>query len=137
MSSFHCVTISIPGTSANLGPGFDCFGVALGFYDGFLGPGTGTFWTMAFVVVLGFNLTKATGYTKVMNLASNIASLACFLIAGNIYFIAGAAMGIGQMLGARMGSRLVIRKGTSLIRPIFITMVLLLTVKLAYDSWHK
>src|SRR5438105_1187801 len=52
------------------------FGLALGFYDGFLGPGTGTFWTMAFVVVLGFNLTKATGYTKVMNLASNVASLA-------------------------------------------------------------
>src|SRR5438445_1232549 len=51
------------------------FGLTLGFYDGFLGPGTGTFWTMGFVLALGFNLTRATAYTKVMNFASNLASL--------------------------------------------------------------
>lgn len=119
-------------------PRFDTlFGLALGFYDGFLGPGAGTFWTMAFVLTLGFNLTRATAYTKLMNLASNLASLACFLIRGNVYFIPGLAMGAGQILGARIGSRLVIRKGAALIRPIFITMVLLLTLKLAYDSWRK
>ena len=52
------------------------FGLGIGFYDGFFGPGTGTFWTMAFVLGLGFNLTRATGYTKVMNFASNLSSLA-------------------------------------------------------------
>ncbi len=65
------------------------FGLGLGFYDGFFGPGTGTFWTMAFMLCLGFNLTKATGYTKVMNFASNLSSLAFFLLAGNVRFTAG------------------------------------------------
>jgi uncharacterized protein len=111
------------------------FGLVLGFYDGFLGPGTGTFWTMAFVLALGFNLTRATAYTKVMNLASNLSSLIFFLIAGKIYFIAGLAMGAGQMLGARLGAGLVIKRGTKLIRPIFISMVLLLIVKLLYSSY--
>jgi len=113
------------------------FGLCLGFYDGFLGPGTGTFWTMGFVAVLGFNLTRATAYTKVMNFASNLTSFAFFLVAGKIYFIAGITMGIGQILGARLGSGLVIKQGTKLIRPIFITMVLLLTLKLAWDAWRK
>jgi len=111
------------------------FGLALGFYDGFLGPGTGTFWTMAFVVALGFNLTRATAYTKVMNLASNLSSLAFFLIAGKVYFIAGAAMGAGQILGARLGAGLVIKQGTKLIRPIFLSMVLLLILKLLYTTY--
>ena len=57
-------------------------GLGLGFYDGFIGPGTGTFWTMAFMLGLGFNLTKATGYTKVMNAASNWISLIFFAFAG-------------------------------------------------------
>jgi len=113
------------------------FGLGLGFYDGFLGPGTGTFWTMAFVLALGFNLTRGTAYTKVMNFASNLSSLAFFLIAGKIYWLAGFAMGAGQLVGARLGSRLVIRKGTQLIRPIFISMVLLLILKLIYDAMRR
>jgi uncharacterized membrane protein YfcA len=113
------------------------FGLALGFYDGFLGPGTGSFWAMAFMLALGFNLTKATGYTKVMNFASNIASLAYFLIAGRILYGAGLTMGIGQLLGARVGSRMVVTRGTRFIRPIFLTMVLALTLKLLYDAFRK
>ncbi len=82
------------------------FGIA--FYDGFFGPGAGTFWTMAFVLALGFNLTRATGYTKVVNFASNLTSLAFFLCAGQVLFAAGLAMGAGQLLGARLGARMVI-----------------------------
>ena len=106
------------------------FGLVLGFYDGFFGPGTGTFWTMAYVLVLGFNLTKATGYSKVVNFASNISSLALFLWQGNIYFAAGLAMGFGQILGAKLGSGMVITRGTKFIRPIFITVVLAIALKL-------
>lgn len=106
------------------------FGLGLGFYDGFLGPGTGTFWTMAFVLALGFNLTRATGYTKVMNFGSNISSLALFLWRGNVWFGAGVLMGVGQFLGARIGAHMVIKRGTGFIRPIFLTMVLALTIKL-------
>lgn len=119
-------------------PGFDwTFGLLIGFYDGFFGPGTGTFWTMAFVLGLGFNLTRATGYTKVMNFASNLSSLALFLAGGKVFFVAGLTMGIGQLLGARLGARMVIARGTKFIRPIFISMVLALTAKLIYDNYAK
>lgn len=118
--------------------GFDwTFGLLIGFYDGFFGPGTGTFWTMAFMLGLGFNLTRATGYTKVMNFASNLGSLAFFLLGGDVRWPAGLAMGAGQLLGARMGSRMVIAKGTKFIRPVFLAVVLALTVKLLRDSYLK
>ena len=110
------------------------FGLALGFYDGFLGPGAGTFWTMAFMLGLGFNMTKATGYTKVMNLASNLSSLTFFLLAGSVHFIPGLTMGCGQLVGARIGSSIVIKKGTKFIRPIFISVVLALTLKLLFSA---
>ena len=111
------------------------FGIA--FYDGFFGPGAGTFWTMAFVLALGFNLTRATGYTKVVNFASNLTSLTFFLCAGYVLFAAGLAMGVGQLLGARLGARMVMKRGTKFIRPVFITMVLVLTTKLLYDAFTK
>ncbi len=113
------------------------FGLLIGFYDGFFGPGTGTFWAMAFVLGLGFNLTRATAYTKVMNFASNLSAIAVFLISGKVVLAAGLIMGLGQLLGARLGSRMVIGKGTKLIRPVFITVCLLLTAKLLYDAYAK
>jgi uncharacterized membrane protein YfcA len=113
------------------------FGLLLGFYDGFFGPGAGTFWTMAFVLCLGFNLTRATGYTKAVNFASNLCSLLIFLGAGKVDFVAGLTMGAGQLLGARFGSRMVLRGGAKFIRPVFITVVLALTTKLLYDAFVK
>jgi uncharacterized protein len=113
------------------------FGLLIGFYDGFFGPGTGTFWAMAFVLCLGFNLTRATGYTKVMNFASNLGALLLFLAAGRVHFTAGLVMGAGQLLGARIGSRMVIARGTRFIRPIFISVVLGLTLKLLYDAYFR
>jgi uncharacterized membrane protein YfcA len=113
------------------------FGLLLGFYDGFFGPGTGTFWAMAFILGLGFNIVKATGYTKVMNFSSNLSSLLFFLIGGNVLFVSGLTMGVGQLLGARLGSRMVVAKGAKFIRPIFISMVLAITAKLLYDIYVK
>jgi len=113
------------------------FGLLIGFYDGFFGPGTGTFWAMAFMLGLGFNMTRATGYSKVMNFASNISSLAFFLAGGYVAFAAGLTMGVGQVLGAKVGARMVITRGTRFIRPIFISVVLVLTIKLLYDAYGK
>jgi len=119
-------------------PRFDLvFGLGIGFYDGFFGPGTGTFWAMAYMLGLGFNMTRATAYTKVMNFASNLSSLAFFLLGRNVLWAAGLSMGLGELLGARIGSRLVIANGTRFIRPIFISMVLALTLKLLYDAYIK
>src|SRR5487761_2043129 len=110
------------------------FGLGIGFYDGFLGPGTGTFWALAYLLGLGFNLTKATGYTKVMNFASNLSSLLFFLLGGHVLFRAGLVMGAGQWLGARLGATLVVRRGARFIRPVFFGVVLALTLKLLYDA---
>jgi len=112
------------------------FGLLLGFYDGFFGPGTGTFWTMAFMLGQGFNLTRATGYSKVMNFASNLSALVFFAFSGHVAFAAGLAMGAGQLLGARAGSRMVIARGTKFIRPVFISVVFALTLKLIWDQYR-
>lgn len=112
-------------------------GLVLGFYDGFLGPGTGSFWAMAFMLCLGFNLTRATGYTKVMNFASNLTSLAVFARAGQMDCAAGLMMGAGQLLGARVGSHMVVTRGARFIRPIFLVMVFALVLKLLYSAWVK
>lgn len=114
-----------------------CFGLLLGFYDGFFGPGTGTFWAMAFVLVAGLEFTRATASTKVMNFASNVASLLVFAVYGHVLLLPGIVMGCGQWLGARMGSRTVVRHGTKFIRPIFITIVLLLVAKLLHDVYRR
>ncbi|MDZ7815707.1 MAG: TSUP family transporter [Planctomycetota bacterium] len=111
------------------------FGLSIGFYDGFFGPGTGSFWTIAFVSLLGYNLKKATTHTKVMNFTSNVVSLIVFLIGGYVNFVAGIAMALGEVLGARLGAGLVIKRGTKFIRPIFITMVGLVMLKLFWDQF--
>jgi hypothetical protein len=110
------------------------FGLSIGFYDGFFGPGTGSFWPVAMVLLLGLNLVKATGYTKVMNFTSNIVSLIVFFIGGNIVFWPGLCMGLGEILGAKIGTTLVIKKGVKFIRPVFIAVVLATTLKLFYDN---
>jgi uncharacterized membrane protein YfcA len=110
------------------------FGVVLGFYDGFFGPGTGSFWTMGCVLVMGMELRRATAYTKAMNLMSNLASLAVFLLEGQVDFRVGLIMAAGQLIGARLGSGLVIRQGAQWIRPILILVVLTLAAKLIRDN---
>ncbi len=113
---------------------FLLFGLSIGFYDGFFGPGTGTFWAMAFVLFLGFNLTRATAHTKVMNFASNLASLLFFLVNGFVSLPEGIVMGLGQFAGARVGARLVVRRGSRFIRPVFIVVVVAISVKLLWQN---
>ncbi len=110
------------------------FGIVLGFYDGFFGPGTGSFWTVALVALLGLELRSATGYTKAVNLCSNLGALVIFLFSGSVSFAAGGAMIAGQLLGAKLGSGLAIRKGAGFIRPIFLAVVFAMTVKLLWDA---
>lgn len=111
------------------------FALGIGFYDGLLGPGTGTFLALAFMLGLGFNLAKATANAKALNCASNIASLIVFLSVKKVWFVAGIAMGCGQWIGARLGSHMVLTRGTKFIRPVFLTMVVLITLKVIWDMW--
>jgi uncharacterized membrane protein YfcA len=113
------------------------FEFGIGFYDGLIGPGTGTFLALAFMLGLGFNLARATAHAKALNCASNLASLIVFLFAQKIWFVAGLLMGAGQGMGAWLGSHMVVTRGTKFIRPIFLTMTTLVTVKLIWDNWIK
>ncbi len=116
---------------------FLIFGILIGFYDGFFGPGTGTFWTIALVTLMGLNLKKATATTKIMNFTSNVVSLGVFLFGGNVLFIIGILMGFGQIFGAFIGSSLVVKKEVTFIRVFFLIIVGITILKLIYDSWLK
>ena len=115
---------------------YPLFGLSIGFYDGFFGPGTGSFWAMAFVLLLGCSLVRATAHTKVMNFTSNIVALVIFMAAGQVLFAEGLMMGVAQFLGAKIGANLVTLKGARFIRPVFITIVFLITAKLLYQNYR-
>ncbi|WP_078118925.1 TSUP family transporter [Thiosocius teredinicola] len=105
-------------------------GFSVGFYDGFFGPGTGSFFAVAFVMLLGYNLRRATAGTKILNFTSNVASLLFFAAGGHVVWHVGLAMGMAQIAGAWVGSHLVISHGTRLIRPLLVIVSLAISIKL-------
>ena len=107
----------------------------MGFYDGFFGPGSGSLWVFSLTFFLGFNLTKATAYTKVFNLKSNIIATACFALGHNIDYRLALCMAAGQLIGGRLGAYLAIKNGAKLIRPIFISVVTMTIFTLVYKSY--
>ena len=109
-------------------------GGCVGFYDGFFGPGAGSFYALAFVTLAGFNLAKSTAHAKVLNATSNVGGLLLFILGGKVIWATGFVMMVGQFFGARMGSRLVLSKGQSLIRPMIVIVSAVMSAKLLYDS---
>lgn len=109
-------------------------GGVLGFYDGFFGPGTGTFWTLVVVSLLGLELTRATAFTKVVNLTSNMASLLVFVITARVDYRIAAVMIAGQLIGGRLGARMAIKHGAGFIRVIFIAVVFAMVIKLLWNQ---
>ncbi|MEK7818170.1 MAG: TSUP family transporter [Bacteroidota bacterium] len=108
------------------------FGFAFGFYDGFFGPGVGLLWAFSFSAFLGYNLSKSTSHTSVVNFTSNLVALIIFLINGVVLFLPGIIMGVGQIIGARIGAQLVIERGAKFIRPIFIFMTSAVILKIIF-----
>ncbi|MFT6914064.1 MAG: putative membrane protein YfcA [Motiliproteus sp.] len=105
-------------------------GFGVGFYDGFFGPGAGSFYAIGFVSLLGFGLTKATAHTKVLNFTSNVAALLFFILGGQVVWTLGLVMAGGQLIGGRLGATLVVLKGAALIRPLVVILCILMSVKL-------
>jgi uncharacterized membrane protein YfcA len=101
----------------------------IGFYDGFFGPGTGSFFAMGGVALRGLGVIKATATAKTLNFGSNVAALAIFVIGGQVVWAATAAMIAGQLAGATVGARTMIRGGTRLIRPLVVTVSVAMLVK--------
>ena len=110
-------------------------GLGLGFYDGVAGPGTGAFWTVSTLLLYPMDLVRASGVARSMNFVSNAMALTVFIIAGQVAWLLGIAMGLALMAGAFFGARTAIRGGSKFIRPVFILVVLALTARLAWQHW--
>ena len=108
---------------------------AIGFYDGFFGPGTGSFFTTSLVGLRGLGLIRAAAHTKLFNFASNAGSLVLFLAAGQAVWLVGFVMAACAMVGAWIGSHLAMRHGARVIRPLLIVASLALTAKLIWDGF--
>lgn len=108
-------------------------GVAIGCYDGFFGPGTGTFLIIAFTAVLGFDLKTACGNTKIVNLTTNIAALVVFIQAGQVYYQVALPAAAFSIMGNWLGSGLAIKKGSKFIKPVMVVVLCILLCKLVWD----
>ena len=104
-------------------------GAVLGFYDGFFGPGTGSFILFAFVALLGFDFLRASASSKVINLATNIAALCFFIPEGYVRYDLGIVMAAANILGSIVGTHLALSKGARFVRALFIVVVIALLAK--------
>lgn len=111
-------------------------GLGIGMYDGLFGPGTGTFLILAFSAFLGMDLVTASGSAKVVNLASNVASLATFLSQGKVLFAIGLPAAACTVLGNYLGSRLAVKNGERFVRPVIFGVLALLILKSVWDLLH-
>ncbi|WP_417831003.1 TSUP family transporter [Terasakiella sp.] len=110
------------------------FGFSIGFYDGFFGPGTGSFFAVAFITMMGFNILKATAHTKILNFTSNIASLLFFILGGQMVWVVGLVMAMGQLVGGYLGSHMSMKHGGKIIRPLLVVISFAMTIKLIWSS---
>ena len=105
-------------------------GFVVGCYDGFFGPGTGTFLILGFTVFSGFDLLTASGNAKIVNLASNVAAFITFAVNGNIMWSLGLPAAVFGIAGNLLGSRLALKKGAKFIKPMFIVILTILFIKI-------
>ncbi|MES2900956.1 MAG: TSUP family transporter [Pseudomonadota bacterium] len=112
-------------------------GACIGFYDGFFGPGTGSFLIFLFVRFFGFDFLSASAAAKIVNVACNFSALMWFGYSGHILFLLGALMAVCQVAGSLIGTRLAIKHGSAFVRKLFLIVVSMLIVKTGYDAWIK
>ena len=104
--------------------------VAIGFYDGIFGPGAGSFYMLAFVMLLGYGVVRATAHTKLLNLASNLGSLLLYSATGAVVWPLGLVMAGASLIGAQIGSRVAMRFGVRIIRPLLVAVSGLMALRL-------
>lgn len=110
-----------------------CIGLVVGFYDGFFGPGTGSFFVLGFVVILGFEFIKASAYSKIINCITNLSALIVFLKQGNYILHLAILMATFNIAGSFIGSSLALKKGNEFVRIIFLVIVTIMIFKYGYD----
>jgi uncharacterized protein len=127
-----------PARTLNLPEGFRtavafAVGCAIGFYDGFFGPGTGTFLLIAFVGLFALDFLQASAHAKAINLTTNIAAVTRFASQGDIPYSYAIPMALSNIVGSFIGSHMAILKGSEFVRKFFLTVVLLLIARFAYE----
>lgn len=108
------------------------FITGIGFYDGFFGPGTGTFFTLSYCKMRAMDLIRATAHAKLMNFTTNIVSLIIFILSDQIIWQVGLAMAVGQIIGARIGAATAIKQGTDFIRYMTVVVCIIMSISLLY-----
>lgn len=109
-------------------------GAIVGLYDGLLGPGTGSFFVIGLVVLLGYGFLESSALAKLANLVTNLSSIVVFGIHGDLIWAVGLAMAAANLLGGLVGARMALRHGNAFIRKVFLFVIALLVVKLGYDT---
>lgn len=108
-------------------------GLVIGFYDGLIGPGTGSFLIIAMVIFLGYNFLASSAKAKIVNMATNLGALAFFLPTGHLLWGLGLLLGLANMVGGYLGARMAVSKGSKFIRIVFLVVVGVLVIRLGYD----
>lgn len=111
--------------------------IVVGFYDGFIGPGTGSFLVLGFVTILGFDFLNASANAKMVNLATNFGSICLFAMKGKIVWVFAIPMAFSNALGGWIGAKLAIKKGNDFIRKFFLFVVILTLIRFGYDVFLK
>jgi uncharacterized membrane protein YfcA len=112
-------------------------GLVMGFYDGFFGPGTGSFMVFLFVRVLGYDFLSASAAAKLINTATNASALVLFVVKGHIWWHFVLAMALANVLGSVLGTRLALQHGTGFVRVVFMLVVSALILKTSYDAFMR
>ncbi|CAH0158551.1 sulfite exporter TauE/SafE family protein [Microbacterium foliorum] len=112
-------------------------GLVIGFYDGLIGPGTGTFLVISLVALLGYDFLQASAKAKIVNLATNAGALLLFIPHGAVLWLLGGILAVANVAGSYLGSRMAISKGARFIRVVFLAVVGVLIAKLGVDVWNE
>jgi uncharacterized membrane protein YfcA len=112
-------------------------GLTIGFYDGFFGPGAGSFFVFLFVRWLGYDFLHASASAKLLNVTSNLAALILFAVKGHVWWHFALAMAVANVIGSVLGTRLALKHGSGFVRGMFIAVVAALILKTGYDAWLR
>jgi hypothetical protein len=112
-------------------------GLVIGFYDGFFGPGTGSFLVFLFVRLLGYDFLNASASAKLVNTATNLAALILFAAKGHVWWHFMLAMALANVAGSLLGTRLALKHGAGFVRGVFIVVVTALILKTGYDAFLR
>ncbi|WP_344972740.1 TSUP family transporter [Streptosporangium fragile] len=124
-----------PRTGGRLAAAIAATGVGVAFYDGILGPGTGTFLIIAFTTILGLDFVSGSAHSKIINSCTNLGALLLFGYQGHVLWLLGLAMAVCNVAGAQLGARMALRRGAAFVRAVLLCVVVAMVAKLGYEQF--